>query len=79
MLNHNGKTILTAEVERAFVGIGGTNPRQIFIEKQLGVALAKSVEAIADAGRYDILERIYETARSLDPNLPCIVDIEIPD
>jgi hypothetical protein len=79
MLIHNGKTILTAKIERSFVEIGGTNPKQTFSDKQLGNALAKSVEVIADAGRYDILERIYETARLFNPNLPCIDDIEIPD
>ena len=79
MLNHNGKTILTAEIERTFVEIGGTNSSHVFQDKELGKALAKSVEAIADAGRFDILERIYETARSFNPSLPRIDDIEIPD
>jgi hypothetical protein len=79
MLNHDGKTILNAGIERAFVGIGGTNPRKVFQDKELGTALARSIEVIADAGRYDILERIYETARLSNQNLPCIDDIETPD
>lgn len=79
MLNHNGKTILTAEVERVFVEVGGTNPRKVFQQVELSDALVKSVEAVADAGRYDILERIYETARSFNRSLPRIEDIEIPD
>ncbi len=79
MLNHNGKTILNAKIERIFVEIGGTSSRKVFQDKALGIALAKSVEVIADAGRYDILERIYETARSLNPNLPHIDNIEVPD
>ena len=79
MVNHNGKTILTAEIEKEFIKIGGANSDKVFRDKELGKALAQSIEAIADAGRFDILERIYETARSFNQNLPRIEDIYIPD
>ncbi len=79
MLHFDGKTILTSDTERSFVEIGGADPKQIFRDNELGAALAHSIETIADAGRYDLLERIYSTARSFNPSLPRIEDIEIPD
>ncbi len=79
MINHSGKTILNSNIEREFIKIGGGNSDKVFRDKELGEALVNSFEAIADAGRYDILEKIYETARSFNPNLPRIEDIVVPD
>ncbi|MBU2750571.1 hypothetical protein HER14_06350 [Acidithiobacillus thiooxidans] len=80
MLNFSGKTILTAEIEKQFIQLGGTSAEKVvFNEAELGKALAKSIEAIADVGRYDVLRKIYETARSANSCLPAIDDVDIPD
>lgn len=77
MLNLDGKTILTAATEKRFIEVGGADPEKIFDRSELGEALAKSIECVADAGRYDILERIYNAARKSNPDLPDIDNIDI--
>lgn len=79
MLNLNGKTILTSEVEKQFIQIGGAERRQVYTETQLSQALSMSIERVAEAGRFDVLEKIYEAARKRNPELPPIEDIEVPD
>ncbi len=80
MLHFAGKTILTAQQEKEFIQLGGTSAdKVVFNEAELGEALAKSIEAIADVGRYDVLKKIYEAARMENPNLPAIDDIDMPD
>jgi hypothetical protein len=58
MLYFAGKTILTAQQEKEFIQLGGTSAdKVVFNEAELGEALAKSIEAIANVGRYDVLEK----------------------
>lgn len=68
----NGRTKLTADVEKRLVELGGADPDRTLTRDELAGALVAAVDALAEQGRIHLLEKLYLAGRQSRPEWPTL-------
>ena len=71
----DGRTKLTAEVEKHLVELGGADPDKTLTHNELAGALVNAIDTLSALGMTHILEKIYLSHRATDPALPSLEQI----